>query len=297
MVVNIKIRRLAALAFLGLLLTACDKGESGAAEDAAGEAAEAVESAPEATRTGEDAAPQESTARQVDSETLAYAEVDDELVRGYFAFPSDMIEPLPAVIVIHDWWGINDDTRASANRLAAEGYMVLAVDLYDGEIADDANEARERMISVIENPHNVEENVRQALEFVGFAGAPSIASLGWGFGGSWSMSSAMLFPNRIDAAVVYYGQVSSDEDKLRGLRAPILGLFGARDRSVTAESVLAFEQAMQRIRYPHVVHSYPDAGHGFADPARGSYNEATTEDAWQRTIEFLAANLELDEES
>ena len=284
--------RCAALALLGLALAACDKDQPESVEESPQTAAPAVEvSEP-------DSAPaEERPARPVDSETLAYAEVEDQLVYGYFAFPSDMIEPLPAVIAIHDWWGINDDTRAAADRLASEGYMVLVVDLYYGEVAQDPNDARTRMISVVENPINVEENIRQALDFVGLAGAPGIATLGWGFGGGWSLSSAMLFPNQIDAAVVYYGQVTNDEDKLRGLQAPVLGLFGARDRSVTTDSVQAFEQAMQRIRFPHVVHTYPDAGQGFADPARGTYNEVTTNDAWRRTFEFLEANLKVDEES
>ena len=98
----------------------------------------------------------EAAARPVDSETLPYADVDDRLVYGHFAFPSDMIEPLPAVIVVHDWWGLNEDTRTAANQLASYGYMVLAIDLYGGDTIDEIDAARRRMIPVIENPQHVE---------------------------------------------------------------------------------------------------------------------------------------------
>ena len=117
--------------------------------------------------------------RPVVSEQLPYGEVDDELVYGHFAFPSDMLEPLPAVIVIHEWWGLNDNVRAMADRLAGEGYIVLAIDLYGGKIATTPQEARAQMMSVVENPVIATENVKNAYEFlIGTAGAPRVGSLG-----------------------------------------------------------------------------------------------------------------------
>lgn len=239
---------------------------------------------------------QSGAERPVDSETLPYAEVNEELVYGYFAFPSDMIEPLPAIILIHDWWGLNDDTREAASRLAGEGYMVLAIDLYDGEIAGNIADARSMMISIVENPDDVSANLRQALAFVDVAGAPKKATMGWGFGGSWSLSSAMLFPDQLDAAVIYYGQVNEDEDNLRAIRAPILGIFGAKDRGIKLETVKRFEAAMRRLRQDLTLQVYPDAGHAFADPARQAYDADLSEDAWRRTTEFLAARLAPDDE-
>ena len=178
--------------------------------------------------------------RSVISEFLPYAEVDQELVYGHFVFPSNMIEPLPAIIVIHEWWGLKDNVRAMANRLAAEGYIVLAIDLFGGKVADTASQARQLMISVVENPDLAAENIRQAYDFVDdTAGAPSIGSLGWCFGGGWSLNTAMLFPDKLDASVIYYGQVTEDEDKLRPISAPILGLFAAEDRGIRIESVRA----------------------------------------------------------
>lgn len=226
------------------------------------------------------------------SDRLPYAEVDDELVYGYFVFPSDMVEPRPAIIVIHEWWGLNDNVRAMADRLAGEGYIVLAVDLFGGQTADNSPAARELMLSVVENPEAASENIRQAYDFVATtAGAPRVASLGWCFGGGWSLNTAMLLPDELDAAVIYYGQVTDDEDKLRPVNAPILGLFGAEDRGIEVDSVQRFEMALQRLRKVHEIHVYPGAGHAFANPTGRTYNAEIAEDAWKRTLDFLDQNL------
>jgi len=227
----------------------------------------------------------------VDSEVLAYADVDDELVYGYLAYPSGMTEPLPAIIMIHEWWGLNDNIRAMANRLAAEGYMVLAVDLYGGETATSAGAARVKMLEVVENPQQAKENLRQAVGFLNIAGAPAIASLGWCFGGGWSLNSAMLFPEELDATVIFYGQVTNDDEKLRVLDSPLLGFFGGADRGISVDSVNAFEAALQRLRKDHEIHIYPNVGHAFANPTGNNYNRDAAEDAWIRTLEFLARNL------
>ncbi len=227
----------------------------------------------------------------VDSEILAYADVDDELVYGYLAYPSGMTEPLPGIIMIHEWWGLNDNIRAMANRLAAEGYMVLAVDLYGGETATSAGAARVKMLEVVENPQQAKENLRQAVGFLNIAGAPAIASLGWCFGGGWSLNSAILFPEELDATVIYYGQVTNDDEKLRVLDSPLLGFFGGADRGISVDSVNAFEAALQRLRKDHEIHIYPNVGHAFANPTGNNYNRDAAEDAWNRTLEFLARNL------
>ena len=278
---------LASLAAAALLLAGCGDERGGDAADA--KSSRAASGQPSgAARTG---AGQSTEVRPVDAETLAYAEVGEELVYGHFAFPSDMVEPLPAIIIVHDWWGLNDDVRAAASRLAAQGYMVLAVDLYGGETVDNVERARAKMIAVVENPDDVASNLSQALDFVGIAGAQRKAALGWGFGGSWALNSAIMFPDEIDAAVMYYGQVSNDEDRLRSIDAPILGFFGAKDRGIKVETVREFESAMQRLRKPLTLQIYPEVGHAFADPARSTYAPHIAEAAWKRTVEFLAMNL------
>lgn len=280
---------------LALLVAACDSGGPGSPEseiqagrdnvDAMSrEHANDTTEASEAART----APQ----RPIISERLAYAEVEDELVYGHFAFPADMVEPLPAIIVIHEWWGLNDNVRAMADRLAGEGYIVFAVDLFGGKVAENPEVARQLMLSVVENPEQASENIRKAYDFVNTtAGAPTIGSIGWCFGGGWSLNTAMLFPNDLDAAVIFYGQVTDDEERLREINVPILGLFGADDTGISVESVQLFEAALERLRKNYEIQIYPRAGHGFANPTGQNYNAEVAEDAWKRTLEFLGHNL------
>jgi carboxymethylenebutenolidase len=230
--------------------------------------------------------------RSVVSDRLAYAEVGDELVYGYFVFPSDMVEPLAAILVIHEWWGLNDNTRAMSDRLAAEGYIVLAIDLFGGKIATSVDEARQLVLTTIENRELASENIRQAYDFVSSAaGAPRIGSLGWCFGGGWSLNTAMLFPDQLDAAVIYYGQVTGDEELLRPINAPILGLFGADDSAISVESVQQFQAALEHLRKRHEIHIFPGAKHAFANPTGNAYNADVAEDAWEKTLEFLHYNL------
>ena len=231
-------------------------------------------------------------AREVISDPrMPYAESGDQLVYGHFAAPADVVEPLPAVILIHEWWGLNDNIRAMANRLAGEGYMVLAVDLYNGEVADSREAARVLMLEVVEEREVAEDNIRSAYTFLETAGAPRIGSMGWCFGGGWSLNTAQLFPDNLDASVIYYGQVTDDEDKLQPVSAPILGLFGAADTGISVESVEGFRGALERLRKDHEIHIYPGVGHAFANPTGQNYNAEAAEDAWRKTLEFLGRHL------
>ena len=290
----------AGLVSIAISVAACDTGGSGAMDTDKQASLDNVDamSSEHANDTSE---PSEAAlvapTRSVDSETLPYADVNDELAYGYLAYPSGVVEPLPAIVLIHEWWGLNDNIRAMANRFAAEGYMVLAIDLYGGEAATTAAEARREMLKVVENPGIARENIRQALNFLKIAEAPSIASLGWCFGGGWSLNAAMLFPEDIDASVVYYGQVTDDAEKLHTIDAPILGLFAGDDRGISVESVRAFKAAMDRLRKNIEIHVYPGVGHAFANPTGDNYNERAAENAWHRTVKFLAENLQASDET
>lgn len=284
-----------------LSLGACqssDDNASDAGKQAGRENVEAMSREHAGDNTAASPAARKEPARPVISESLPYAELGDELVYGYFVAPADMFEPLPAVIMIHEWWGLNDNIRSMADRLAAEGYIVLAVDLYGGKVASNVAEARQFMLNVVENPEFANANIESAYEFVSAtAGAPKVGSLGWCFGGAWSLNTAQLFPEDLDAAVIFYGQVTDDEDRLRPIESPILGLFAGEDKGIKVESVKAFGAALERLRKNHEIHFYPGVGHAFANPTGNNYNEAAAEDAWRRTLEFLDRYLSSDEES
>ena len=230
--------------------------------------------------------------RAVIAERLAYAEIGNELSHGHFVIPADMVEPFPALIVIHEWWGLNDSVRAMADSLAGLGYIVLAVDLFGGKTAATPAEARGLMQEVIEDPVRASENIRQAYQFVSdTAGAPRVASLGWGFGGGWSLNTALLFPNELDAAVIYYGQVTDSEARLGPLKAPILGIFAIADESIPVASVQRFEKALANLDKNYDIEIYPSVGHAFAIPTGNNYNAEAADKAWQQTAAFLRRHL------
>ena len=286
---------LAALIASSFLLGACGQPAEPVdeAELAAGrENVDAMSSEHAEDTTDPSPAAEVKPARAVVSDPrMPYAEVGEELVYGYFTAPSDVFEPLPAIIVIHEWWGLNDNVRAMADRLAGEGYMVLAVDLYGGKTAESPEHARQLMLQVVEDPSLAEKNIRGAYAFLETAGAPRIASLGWCFGGGWSLQTAQLFPDALDASVIYYGQVTADEARLAPVNVPILGLFGKEDTGIKVESVEAFRAALARLGKEHEVHIYPGVGHAFANPTGRNYDAEAASDAWAKTIEFLARHL------
>lgn len=287
------VRQLITALATGLLLATAGCGGSGGDAGGSAEPPAAATSQPRAASGGAGAASGDNDeGRAVISETLPYAEVDEELVYGYFVFPADMVEPLPAVIVIHEWWGLDDGLRAMADRIAAQGYIVLAVDLFAGGTATTPAGGRDLMLRVVENPEPAEENLRQALGFLGdTAGAPRIASLGWGFGGGWSLNAALLFPEQLDAAVIYYGTVTDDDERLQPLSVPVLGIFAENDRGVLEETVREFESALERLRKDYDIRVFDGVGHAFANPASGTYAEDAAREAWGLTTAFLAEHL------
>ncbi len=231
--------------------------------------------------------------RPVVAEALPYGEVDDRLVYGYFAIPADMIDPLPAVVLVHDWWGLNEQTRVMSERLAAEGYIVLGVDLFGGQTASSLSEARSLEIAVVENPALAIENMRQAFDFIlHTAGAPRVATLGLGFGGSWSLNAALEFGEEVSASVNFYGQVHDDPEKLARINGPILGLFAENDRAVPVETVGRFEAALEALDKDYEIIVYPGVRRGFADSLSDGFDGDVAKDAWDKVVEFLELRLE-----
>lgn len=287
-----------ALTLVAMFMVAgCDTNSGSTQADTAQDARENLDAMTEehADDNGEPSPAAEiAPQRPVVAETLPYAEVDEELVYGHFVFPADMVDPLPGLIVIHEWWGLNEGVRAMADRIAAEGYVVLAVDLFKGQSAVSPADARQLMVEVVENPALAEENIRQAYDFLAStAQAPTIGSLGWCFGGGWSLNTALLFPDQLDAAVIYYGQVTDNEERLAPLDVPILGLFGEEDRGIPVESVRNFEQALENLEKDYEIEIYPGAKHAFANPSGNNYNADVADDAWQKTIAFLDQHLRI----
>ena len=165
-------------------------------------------------------------------ESVVYATVDGRGVTGYLAQPAGVEDPLPGIIVIQEWWGLNDNIRAMAEKLAGEGYRALAVDLYQGEVAETRERASALMRESMNRTDALKDNLRQARSFLVEQGATKVGSIGWCFGGGWSLQTALLLGDDLDAAVIYYGRVVTDSGELAALEAPILGIFGGLDRGI-----------------------------------------------------------------
>jgi carboxymethylenebutenolidase len=237
-------------------------------------------------------ASQTAPAVDVEADEVQYATVDGRAVIGYLARPAGVEGALPALIVIHEWWGLNDNIRAMTRRLAGEGFAALAVDLYSGQVADERDGAYALMTSANANPAAAEANLGQAYAYLTEElDAPNVASIGWCFGGGWSLNTALLLPDRLDAAVIYYGHLVTDPERLAALQMPILGLFGELDQGIPLEDVRAFERALADLGKDAKIIVYPGADHAFANPSGRNYQPETAAQAWRETVAFLDAEL------
>lgn len=227
------------------------------------------------------------------SEEVQYARIEGTPVTGYLAYPESAHGGLPGVLVFHEWWGLNDNIRAMADKLAAQGYVVLALDHYNGQVAASPQEAREYMQATMAERDRLNANISQAYKFMEEEiGALSIAALGWCMGGSMAMNTALLFPAQLDAAVIYYGHVTDIEPaRLAELQMPILGLFGAEDRGIPVDGVKRFRDNMAGLGKDAEVVIYEGAGHAFANPTGDNFQQEAAEDAWERTLAFLDRTL------
>jgi carboxymethylenebutenolidase len=229
---------------------------------------------------------------EVETKPVTYASIDGKDIQGYLARPEGVEGALPAIIVIHEWWGLNDNIRAMADKLAGEGYTALAVDLYNGRVAEDSEQAQEYMRAAMEDIEAAQENLRQAYAYLeSDQNAPKIGTIGWCFGGGWSLNTALLLPTQVDATVIYYGRLVTDRERLQTLEMPILGIFGAEDQSIPLEMVKEFEETLQSLNKDVSIHIYDGADHAFANPSGTRYNAQAAADAWGKTLAFFEAHL------
>lgn len=212
---------------------------------------------------------------------------------GYIAIPEGD-GPFPALVLIHEWWGLNENIKDLTDDFAEQGYVALAVDLYDGQVAETPEQAGALAGGVRENVEPAFANLESATNYLAgleFVDGERLASVGWCFGGQWAYNMAANNMN-IDASVMYYGRFSLEDD-LSMMRADILGHFGEEDRSIAVDDVEQFEAKLSTLNGDHAVFIYPNAGHAFANEDReDAYNEEAAKLAWQRTLDFLAREVE-----
>lgn len=208
---------------------------------------------------------------------------------GYLALPSTPRAQVPAVLLIHEWWGLNDQIKAVANEFAEQGFIALAIDLYQGKVATSAEQA---------NSYRMDMDSDWATEaLVGFVdwlrnhelSNGKVGTVGWCFGGGWSLNTALATP--VDAAVVYYGNVRKTAAELESLSGPVLGHFGSLDKSINEAMVGEFEREMDRAGKGALEVHWYTADHAFANPSGARYDADDAALAWSRTLAFFYRHL------
>ena len=214
-----------------------------------------------------------------------------ESVRGILYKPAGA-GPFPAIVVIHEWWGLTDWVQQQAADLAQQGYVALAVDLYRGQSATDPEMAHELMRGLPQD-----RGVGYLTAAVAYLKTRKdvqderIGAVGWCMGGGFALQLAIAEPT-LRAVAINYGALDSDPTQLKKIHAQVLGNFGALDRGITSEDVQAFAKEMAALGHPVNVKEYADAGHAFQNPNnKTGYRPQDTTDADQRMQTFFAKTL------
>lgn len=210
--------------------------------------------------------------------------------KAYLSLPPNAKPPLPALVVIHEWWGLNDHIKHWTDRLARDGYAALAADLYGGKVATTQDDAMAAMKKV--EPETAKKVLLEAHAFL--KKDPRVAAskrgvMGWCFGGKWSLELALAAPD-VDATVVYYGHVTTDAERLRALKSPLLGVFANQDKGIPPSMVDELEAGLKKAGASYRVLRY-DAEHAFANPSNPRYDQKSAEAAWLEVRKFLGEKL------
>jgi carboxymethylenebutenolidase len=199
----------------------------------------------------------------------------------------------PALIVIHEWWGLNDWVKQQAAKLADQGYAALAIDLYRGKVAATPEEAHELMRGVPDD--RAARDLEAAFDYLAArpeVNATRVGAIGWCMGGGYALNLAVAEP-QLRAVVVNYGHLATDPAAIKGIKASALGIFGGQDRGIPVEDVHKFGDQMKAAGKKVQIVIYPNAGHAFQNPGnKAGYRPEDAADAWQKTIAFLAKELE-----
>jgi carboxymethylenebutenolidase len=227
----------------------------------------------------------------VRTQTVQYRS-GQESVSGYLALPEGKGRH-PAIVALHEWWGLNDWVKDQAQRLAEQGYVVLAVDLYRGKSATDPETAHELMRGLPQD--RAIRDLEAVFDYLASrpdVDAKQIGSIGWCMGGGYSLQLAIHEP-KLAACVVNYGALPTDPADIAAIHAPMLGNFGADDKGITPADVQAFQAAMKKAGKSFDAKIYDGAGHGFENPNnKDGYRQAAAEDAWSRSVTFLHSKLQ-----
>jgi carboxymethylenebutenolidase len=216
--------------------------------------------------------------------------------QGYLVYPvasnNSVGKKLPAVVMIHEWWGLNKNIKDMADLLAREGFVVLAADLYKGQVANTSQPAMDLVQTVRNNQSSTTNNLQSAVKYLSSlpnVDGSKIVSLGWCFGGGQSLQLALNSKEHpLAATILYYGTpLITDKSSLSNIKWPLLGIFGNKDQSIPLDEINQFRISLNQSGVKNEILVYNGVGHAFANPSGDNYAPKETEDAWEKTLSFL----------
>ena len=218
--------------------------------------------------------------------TIEFAAADGKKASGYFLKSKNKSNKW--LFVIQEWWGLNDNIKKEAEKFYGDlsNVNVLAIDMYDGKIATTPDSAMLYMSSA--KKERLESIVNAAITYAGKSA--EIYTVGWCFGGGWSLQSTILAGKQAKGCVMYYGRPEKDITRLKTINCDVIGFFGDQDKAISQELVNTFEADMKAAGKKISLYRY-EAGHGFANPSNPSFNKEYTQDAYTKAIAFLKERM------
>lgn len=219
-------------------------------------------------------------------ENISFAAEDGSKAYGYLIKTKKKTKNW--LFVIQEWWGLNDYIKKESDKYFTDlkDMNVLALDMYDGKVAITRDSAMKFMSGA--KKERLEAIVKAAMKYAGTNA--SIYTVGWCFGGGWSLQSALLAGKQAKGCIMFYGRPETDKEKLKSINCDVIGFFGKQDKAIPTEAVDHFENDMKSVNKKMMVYRY-DAGHGFANPSNPSYNKEFTKDAYDKAIAFLKERM------
>ncbi|MCX6049461.1 MAG: dienelactone hydrolase family protein [Chloroflexi bacterium] len=285
---------LGSVAMVNLLLTACQPispSQTPAATTATGTITGTTATTSTATLTTTSTATTTITTDESGLTTgmVEYPGIDNQTLMGYQARPADD-QPHPTIIVIQEWWGLNENIKDIARRFAKEGFVALAPDLYHGKVATEPNEAQKLVMELDMNA--AVQEIQQAVAYLGqqdYVAPKKLGIVGFCMGGRLALMTGRVEQN-LGAVVAFYGSPLTAQEAAE-LKAPVLGLYGDKDQSNPVDKVKAMQAALDKAGIQNEFQIYAGAPHAFFNDTQPSYNVAAATDAWPRTLAWFRDHL------
>lgn len=230
-------------------------------------------------------APLQASSQDLKGKMIKFDVSDGVQANAYYLAPNKKSKKW--LIVIQEWWGLNDQIKQEADKYFSDlkDMNVLAIDMYDGKVAATPDSAMK--LTREAKPERMTNIIRGAIQQAG--ADASIYSVGWCFGGMWSLQTAIIGGAKAKGTVMFYGRPETDMEKLKNIQCDVIGFFGNQDRSPSPEMVTVFEKNMETAGKKLNTYKY-DAGHGFANPSNPKFNAEATADAYAKAIAFLRSH-------